>query len=94
MTEEFMPDILTLSDEDGKNTEFEVLDIIEYEGESYYVLLPRYSDRFTALRSSADYVILKAESGDEPVFSALGDELFGKISCIFEERYEKSFYGD
>ena len=42
MSDEYLPDILTLCGEDGKNTEFEVLDIIEYQGEKYYVLLKRF----------------------------------------------------
>ncbi len=95
MTDDFMPDILTLSDEDGKNIEFEVLDIIEYEDEKYYVLLPRFSDPLTALKSSADYIVLKAEEESrETVFSSPGDDISCKISVIFEERYESSFYDD
>ena len=32
--------ILVLTDEDGAETEFEYLDVIEYEGNEYLVLLP------------------------------------------------------
>ena len=89
-----MPDILTLSSEDGKNTEFEVLDIIDCQGGIYYVLLPRYGDSLTALKSSADYIILKAEqNGDETFFSTPEHDIISKISEIFEERYNAEFYG-
>ena len=69
MSDEYLPDILTLCGEDGKNTEFEVLDIIEYQGEKYYVLLKRFEDSLTALKSSADYIVLKAvQNGEETFF--------------------------
>ena len=95
MTNDYSPDILTLSDEEGKNTEFEILDIIEFEGKNYYVLLPRYQDPETALRFSADFIILRADSDtDETYFSVPADDIAGKISCIFEERYNSSFYDE
>ena len=32
--------IVTLTDEDGEEVNFEFLDLIEYEGENYVILLP------------------------------------------------------
>ena len=94
MSNEYLPDILTLSGEDGKNNEFEVLDIIDYKDGKYYVLLPRYSDSLTALKSSADYVILRAESnGDETFFGYPEHDITSAVSEIFEERYNAEFYG-
>ena len=95
MTDDFSPDILTLSGEDGKSTEFEVLDIIDYEGKKFYILLPRFQDQLTALRSNADYLVLLAEQDEDETFFSVPDEKTNAvISCIFEERYEKSFYDD
>ena len=37
---EELDNILVLNDEDGNEVEFEFLDLIEYEGEEYVVLLP------------------------------------------------------
>ena len=37
---EELDNILVLNDEEGNEVEFEFLDIIEYEGEEYVVLLP------------------------------------------------------
>ena len=37
---EELDNILTLNDEDGNEVEFEFLDLIEYEGEEYVILLP------------------------------------------------------
>ena len=37
---EEMDNIIVLNDEEGNEVEFEFLDLIEYEGEEYVVLLP------------------------------------------------------
>ena len=94
MSDEYLPDILTLCGEDGKNAEFEVLDIIEYQGEKYYVLLKRFEDSLTALKSSADYIVLKAvQNGEETFFGVPEHDITSAISEIFEERYNAEFYG-
>ena len=41
---EELDNIVVLNDEDGNEVEFEFLDLIEYEGESYVVLLPTDED--------------------------------------------------
>lgn len=95
MTNDYSPDILTLSDENGNNTEFEILDIIDYEGKNYYVLLPRYQDYETALKSSADYMVLRADTENEDTFFSFPEHsMTERISCIFEERYNSSFYNE
>ncbi len=95
MTNDYSPDILTLSDEDGKNTEFEILDIIDFKGKKYYILLPRYQDYETALKSSADYLVLRADTeNEESFFSYPEHDMTVRISCIFEERYNSSFYDE
>ena len=50
--------ILTLTDEFGNETEFEYLDVIEYKGEEYLVLLPTAED-------NDEIVILLIEPVDE-----------------------------
>ena len=40
MNEEELSNIITLTDADGKETEFEFFELIEYEGEEYVVLMP------------------------------------------------------
>ena len=42
--QEYNPDILTLSDDDGKEYTFEVLDAIETDEARYLALLPVYED--------------------------------------------------
>lgn len=54
-------DVITLTDEDGVEAEFALLDIISYEGADYVVLLPLPDDE------SGEVEILKAEpiEGDD-----------------------------
>ena len=41
---EELDNIIVLNDENGEEIEFEFLDLIEYEGEEYVVLLPNDED--------------------------------------------------
>ena len=50
--------ILTLTDENGADVEFEYLDCIEYEGKEYLILLP-------VAEEEAEIVILEVEPVDE-----------------------------
>ena len=50
--------IISLTDENGVETEFEYLDCIEYQGKEYLVLLP-------ADEENAEVVILEVEPVDE-----------------------------
>ena len=76
--------ILTLTDENGNETEFEYLDVIEYEGEEYLVLLPTEED-------NDEIVILLIEPVDEENenYLAVEDEqTLSAVYAIFKERYK------
>ena len=51
---EYGPNIMTLQAEDGRNVDFEFLDLIEYGGESYVVLLPIDEGGRRRTRQSSD----------------------------------------
>ena len=53
--DEELDNILVLNDETGEEVPFEFLDVIEYEGEEYVVLLPVEEDE----EDSGEVVILK-----------------------------------
>ena len=42
-------EIITLTDENGEDMDFEFLDLVEYEGKRYAVLLPPVEDILTAV---------------------------------------------
>lgn len=76
--------ILTLTDENGNETEFEYLDVIDYEGEEYLILLPLEED-------NDEIVILQIEPVDEENENYLAvedEETLAAVYEIFKERYK------
>ena len=84
LPEEEEINILTLTDENGNETEFEYLDVIEYNGEEYLVLLPTEE-------GNDEIVILLIEPVDEENenYLAVEDEqTLAAVYEIFKERYK------
>ena len=76
--------ILTLTDENGNDVDFEYMDCIEYEGKEYLVLMP-------AEEGSDEIVILEIEPVDEENenYMAVEDEaILEAVFEIFKERYK------
>ncbi|MBO5066610.1 MAG: DUF1292 domain-containing protein [Clostridia bacterium] len=88
-SEKDLPRNIVLTDEKGKDAEFEFLDIIQYNGEDYVVLLPaEESDE------AGEVVILKIEgSGDdnESYVSIDDDNALMLVFEIFKERNKDLF---
>ena len=70
MSEDFGSDFITIVDDDGQESELEVLDSMDYNGESYVAFLPANMDE-----SDPDYGIIILRS----VLDENGDELFESI---------------
>ena len=84
LQEEEQSNILTLTDENGVDTDFEYLDSIEYEGKEYLVLMP-------ADEISTEIVILEVEPVDEEnenYLSVSDEEILNTVYGIFKERYK------
>ena len=82
LQEEEQSNILTLTDENGVDTDFEYLDSVEYEGKEYLVLLPAESD---------EIVILEVEPVDEENenYLAVTDEaVLDAVYAIFKEKFQ------
>ena len=76
--------VLTLTDENGQDAEFEYLDCIEYEGKEYLVLLPMEEE-------AAEIVILEVEPVDEENenYLAVTDEAkLNAVYAIFKEKFQ------
>jgi uncharacterized protein YrzB (UPF0473 family) len=74
--------ILTLTDENGEDTNFEYLDCVEYEGKEYLVLMPEESN---------EIVILEIEPVDEENENYLAvdsEETLNAVYGIFKDRYK------
>lgn len=93
MSEEFRPDLYTLTDEDGKEQTFELLDSMEYEGETYYALTPYYEDGQAALDDSGAVIILKSEyTDDEEIMVTIdNDEEHERVGAVFMEKLNAMF---
>ena len=82
--EEEESSILTLTDENGVDTDFEYLDCIEYKGKEYLVLMPVDT-------VETEIVILEVEPVDEENenYLAVEDEkLLNAVYEIFKEKYK------
>ncbi len=82
--EEEESSILTLTDENGVDTDFEYLDCIEYKGKEYLVLMPADS-------AETQIVIMEIEPVDEENenYLAVEDEkLLNAVYGIFKEKYK------
>ena len=76
--------ILTLTDENGVETQFEYMDCIEYEGKEYLVLLPMDEE-------DDEIVILEVEPVDEENenYLAVDDEdVLMAVYATFKEKFK------
>ncbi len=91
---EELDNIVVLNDEEGNEVEFEFLDLIEYEGEEYVVLLP--NDEAEENEDDAgEVLILKledTENEDEESYVSVDDEeVLNKVFAIFKEKFKDEF---
>ncbi len=89
-------DLYTLVDEDGQEQMFELLDSLEYEGETYYALTPYLEDAEAVLADDGEVVILKStyEGDEEVLVSVDDDDLFDKLGDLFMDRFAELFEDD
>ena len=84
LQEEEQTNILTLTDENGVDTEFEYLDCIEYSGKEYLILMP-------VDEISTEIIILEVEPVDEESenYISVSDEtVLNAVYDIFKDRYK------
>ncbi|RJX21318.1 MAG: DUF1292 domain-containing protein [Ammonifex sp.] len=75
-------EVITLVDEDGKEHDFEILEILEVDGYEYAILLPAQEDE-----EAVEAIILKFsqdEDGNEILIDP-EDEEWEKVADIWEE---------
>ena len=82
LPEEEETSILTLTDENGQDVDFEYLDCTEYQGTEYLVLMPEGED---------EIVIMEVEPVDEENenYLAVEDEaVLDAVYAIFKEKFK------
>ncbi len=91
--EEYNPDLITLTDDDGKEYNFEVLDAIETDTARYLALLPQYDDPKDLLDDSGELVIVKVgeENGEEYFYEIEDDDEYETVADAFVDRLENFF---
>lgn len=93
MNEEYNPDIIGLTDDEGNEYSFEVLDRIETDEGKYVALLPVYDNPEELLNDSGELVILKVveEDGEESFEDIADDDEYDMIADAFISRLQDAF---
>ena len=89
MSEEFGPNFITVTDEDGNDIELELLDVLEHKGHTYMAFFPAVLEEDEADEDSDDYgmVILKSitENGEELLSTLDSEEELTGVYDLFME---------
>ena len=91
--EEYNPDIVTLTDDEGKEYVFEILDAIETDMGRYLALLPQYADPQAMLDDSGELVIVKVGEEDdvEYFYEIEDDDEYETVADAFVDRLQDLF---
>lgn len=82
---DYEPEMVTLYDEEGTEIELELLDVVEYEGESYAVMLPPDEDEVVIM-------LLEELNDEEDSYSPVDDDdTLTAVFEIFKEKFSDEF---
>lgn len=89
MSDEFGPDFITVTDEDGNDLELEFLDSLEWNGVQYMAFFPADADQAEG-EEDVGIVILKTvtEDGEEFLSTPDTDE---ELDAVYERFMEQLF---
>lgn len=93
LPEDYSPDILTLTDEDGKEFSFEVIDAADYNDERYLAVVPYAEDSKEKLEEDASLILMRVgeENGEEYLDIVEDDEELYEVSELFAHRLEELY---
>ena len=93
MNNEYNPDIISLTDENGKEYTFEIVDAIETDTGRYLAMLPSFDDPQKLLDDSGELVIVKVgeENGEEYFYEIEDDDEYESVADAFINRLEDFF---
>ena len=97
MSEEFGPNFITLTDEDGNEIELEYVDAIEVDVQTYMAFFPTVDDEADeAAAEEFGLVILKSitENGEELLSTLDSDEDLNRVYDLFMEQLMDDEDGD
>ena len=90
MSEDFGPNFITLTDEDGNDIELEYVDALEHNGQTYMAFIPAEM----SLEDAYELMIMKVEledDGEEMLVTLDDEDEEAELFQIFSERLEETF---
>lgn len=93
LMDDYEPDIITLSDEDGKEFNFEVIDAADYNNERYLAVVPYAENTAELLEEDANLIIMKVQAdGDEEYLDVVDDdEELIEVGNLFAQRLSEVY---
>lgn len=85
-------DLYTLVDEEGNEKLFELIDVLEENGNVYFALIPHIEDPAALLEGEVELVVLNAktdEDGNEILEPIESDDEYERIAELFIERLDE-----
>ena len=91
--DDYSPDLITLTDEDGKEFSFAVIDAADYNDERYLAVVPHAEDSTEQLEEDANLIIMRVgeEDGEEYLDVVDDDEELYEVSDMFARRLEELY---
>ena len=90
MSEEYGPNFVTLTDDEGKDIELEYIDALEYNGTTYMAFFPVVEEDSEEEENEEEYglIILKSqmENGEEFLVTIEDEEEIDKVYDLFMEQ--------
>ena len=90
MSEEFGPNFVTLTDDEGNDVELEYVDALEFNGTTYMAFFPVMEEDSEEEENEEEYglVILKSqmENGEEVLVTVDDEEEIEKVYDLFMEQ--------
>ena len=81
----------TLTDEDGNESEFELIGAAEYKGKQYYAMIPAGEEQ-KAEDGFCEYVVLRLdldENGEQMLVTVDDDDEFDDVADIFDDQFSE-----
>ena len=87
MSEEYGPEFITVTDEDGNDIELELLDALEHNGQTYMAFFPAVPEGADEDSDEYGMVILKSitENGEELLSTLDSEEELTEVYDLFME---------
>ena len=93
MNDNYEPIIYTLTDEEGNEQQFEMLDSMEVDDQLYYAMIPYYASDQDTVSDYGEFVVLKVvyDDNEELLATVDDDDEYEKIGNLFVEKLNELF---